>query len=320
MIAFIKFFLLCCLVREIAAFSTSIGSSRLLKPRLFMAGPPSKQPLSSSRRDSGSGGASGGRSTGPTGMVRVPQKRGDELPKTRTKLSLREVFTPPFADGYSIALTLAGQGLLVNLAFMVSVVYGFFDSRAIGADYFSFDTNSMTMAAMFAVPLITAGFLLDQLPFAPFREIARDTRIFVLRLLGLNSPWLSTALIALLLSCKFTSIPQWNMQYISICVLSFCYICSLTGTAGFAEELAFRGILMRALDNASFFPVGLVASSALFGLAHFPVFGASAGVEAVLGGVFGYAYWLSGYNIAVPIALHTMYDFATISKLSRGFE
>jgi hypothetical protein len=132
-------------------------------------------------------------------MVRVPQKgQGDE----KTTISLREIFMPPNADGYSIALTLGGQGLLVNLAFMTSVVYGFFDSRSIGADYFNFDPQSMMIATMFAIPLITAGFVVDQLPVTPFKEIARDTRIYVLRLLGLNSPWLSTALIALLLSCK----------------------------------------------------------------------------------------------------------------------
>lgn len=162
-----------------------------------------KRPLLSTKRDTGN---SNTKSTGPTGMVRIPQKVGDEKSNPRTQLSLREVFTPPYADGYSIALTLAGQGLLVNLGFMASIVYGFFDSRSIGLDTFSFDNQSMTMATMFAMPLIILGFIIDQLPISPFKEIARDTRIFVLRLLGRNSSWLNTILVALLLSCKFNDI------------------------------------------------------------------------------------------------------------------
>ena len=51
-------------------------------------------------------------------------------------------------------------------------------------------------------------------------------------------------------------------------------------------------------------------SSAIFGLAHFPLWGSNAIVEAVLGGVLGFAYWYSEYNLAVPIAIHTIYDFA----------
>jgi len=134
-----------------------------------------------------------------TKSSREQDKLSAEKPK-KPLLSVRELFTPPSADGYSIALTLAGQGLLVNLAFMVSVVYSFFDKRQIGADFMSFDSESMKLALAFAAPMIVGGFILDKLPMKPFPEIARDTRIFVLRLLGLRTTFLSTILIAFIVS------------------------------------------------------------------------------------------------------------------------
>lgn len=42
------------------------------------------------------------------------------------------------------------------------------------------------------------------------------------------------------------------------------------------------------------------------------VVGANALVESVLGGMFAFSYIYSGYNIAVPIAIHGLYDFGTI--------
>jgi len=59
-------------------------------------------------------------------------------------------------------------------------------------------------------------------------------------------------------------------------------------------------------------PLGLFTSSALFGLAHYPVPGGNALLEAVLGGCFGYLYYASDYNIFVPIAAHAVYDFITV--------
>jgi hypothetical protein len=58
--------------------------------------------------------------------------------------------------------------------------------------------------------------------------------------------------------------------------------------------------------------LSLPTSSIIVSCHRQPVFGADALVEAVLGGIFGYIYILSGYNLVVPIIVHSVYDFATI--------
>ena len=83
-----------------------------------------------------------------------------------------------------------------------------------------------------------------------------------------------------------------------------------TGTAAFSEELFFRGILQSAIENATTnLPIALSVSSLVFGFVHFPFWGANVLAEIVLGQTLGVAYWYSGYNLAVPIAIHTIYDF-----------
>jgi len=56
----------------------------------------------------------------------------------------------------------------------------------------------------------------------------------------------------------------------------------------------------------------VVLSSALFGLAHFPFFGFSSLVEAVLGGAFATSFVFADRNLLVPILVHCLYDFAAI--------
>jgi hypothetical protein len=54
-------------------------------------------------------------------------------------------------------------------------------------------------------------------------------------------------------------------------------------------------------------------SSALFGLAHAPLyFRAAASLEAMLGLYFTLCLWYSNFNLAVPILIHSFYDFYTI--------
>lgn len=83
----------------------------------------------------------------------------------------------------------------------------------------------------------------------------------------------------------------------------------LVATAAFSEELFFRGLLQSAIENVSNLPIALTASSLIFGFLHFPFWGANVLAEIVLGQALGFAYWYSDYNLAVPIAIHTMYDF-----------
>lgn len=74
----------------------------------------------------------------------------------------------------------------------------------------------------------------------------------------------------------------------------------------------FRGYLFTTVNNFFGQPAAYIVSSAIFGLAHSPVFGTNAFVEALFGGFFAFTYVYSGYNLAVPIAVHTLYDFFTI--------
>lgn len=128
------------------------------------------------------------------------------------------------------------------------------------------------------------GFVIDRLPFQASREIARDTKIFTLRVLGRGTQPLVAAGVALLLSLG----------------------------AGFSEEVAFRGFIFLSLDQSVGQLFALLVSSIIFGFAHFPIYGSSTLLECFFGGVFAYGYYASGYNLAVPIAAHTMYDFATM--------
>ena len=47
-------------------------------------------------------------------------------------------------------------------------------------------------------------------------------------------------------------------------------------------------------------------------MVHFPLWGANAALEAIIGGILGYAYWYSDQNLAVPIVIHSLYDYTTM--------
>jgi membrane protease YdiL (CAAX protease family) len=56
-----------------------------------------------------------------------------------------------------------------------------------------------------------------------------------------------------------------------------------------------------------------IATSIIYGLAHFPfTFGATAIFEGVLGAFYAFAFYYSGFNLAVPILLHLLFDFSTL--------
>ena len=92
---------------------------------------------------------------------------------------------------------------------------------------------------------IATGLVIDNLPGEKFQEIARDTRIFSLRLLGRSTSPITAGLVALLVSA----------------------------TAAFSEELFFRGFLYNFIEQSLGTSIAFVSSSGLFGLAHFPFFG-----------------------------------------------
>ena len=93
----------------------------------------------------------------------------------------------------------------------------------------------------------------------------------------------------------------------------------LAGTAGFSEELLFRGALQPWLESLWGSSLGLLASSALFGLAHSitPLYALLAGVTGVY---LGLCLDIGGErNLAIPIIVHAVYDFIAFVVVARTF-
>jgi len=82
---------------------------------------------------------------------------------------------------------------------------------------------------------------------------------------------------------------------------------ALSLTAGFCEEVLFRGFLIWYLRTWLPLPAAVAVSAALFGMAH--LYQGWGGVlkTAAAGAIFGVAYGLTG-SLWVPIALHATVD------------
>jgi membrane protease YdiL (CAAX protease family) len=151
---------------------------------------------------------------------------------------------------------------------------------------FSFDNTSMMMAAMAAIFVFGLRQVVDYIPAKPFHDVAVETRVYVLNMIGTSASPVKAAIIASLLS----------------------------GFAGLSEEFLFRGVLFTLLEGFLGMVPAFVVSSLCYGFVHqnTPLYGANAFIETVAGIMFAYIYVISGHNLAVPIAAHTVYDFATI--------
>lgn len=98
----------------------------------------------------------------------------------------------------------------------------------------------------------------------------------------------------------------------------------LLETVGFtllavAEEGFFRGVLQTELSERVNPNFGLIASSALFGLAHFQLHGLTYSLRATVAGLYlGWRFKESGYDLGHSIAIHFYIDFMpTIIQLFR---
>ena len=87
--------------------------------------------------------------------------------------------------------------------------------------------------------------------------------------------------------------------------------------AGFSEELMFRGVIQTWLTPAGWI-VGLLASNALFGLAHAvtPTYAVLAGLMGVY---LGLIYEFAGHNLTVPVVTHSVYDLAAFFVVRHSF-
>jgi membrane protease YdiL (CAAX protease family) len=204
------------------------------------------------------------------------------LTETKNEISLREVFTSRTLNLPGMAWLTAGDTLLYASA-------GFFgflcDVDPLMSSTTFWDTKVFSDSAFIAAGLSLAGFLFDRVPFQVARDIKSDTRFFTLRLIGRNTNWFKALSAATLVS----------------------------GFAAVAEEVFFRGFLLTAAMALGMAPIfaGLL-SSVLFGLAHTGKWGSNALVESLLGATFSACFVLSGFNLAVPIMVHFLYDVTTL--------
>jgi membrane protease YdiL (CAAX protease family) len=83
--------------------------------------------------------------------------------------------------------------------------------------------------------------------------------------------------------------------------------------AAAAEEIVFRGYVLRTLETWRGWPLALVASSVLFGLAHAAnpnVTGLALANIALAGVAFALAYRLTQARLWLPIAYHFLWNYA----------
>jgi membrane protease YdiL (CAAX protease family) len=93
------------------------------------------------------------------------------------------------------------------------------------------------------------------------------------------------------------------------------YWIPLSYGAGEAEEMLFRGMLQSSWEGSLGSAGGLMAASAVFGLAHVTRVRSaqtweSAGMAAVAGLYLGWRYQCTGYRLGEPIAAHFWFDVA----------
>ena len=213
-------------------------------------------------------------------MVTQDRPSKEEIDET---FKLREVFTPKGVNNLTILWTVIGDIILFNFGFLSAVIFN--------VDMFNFVTSfvnkevwSFTLQCGITTSLV--GLIFDEIPWKPLRDIKEDTRFYALRLLGRNTSPLK----------------------------AFATTVFMSSLAGICEELFFRGFLLQFFFLVLNAPaaIALLASSLAFGLSHNPRWGSSAAVETFLGLLFGISYIGSGFNIAVPILFHTLYDIGTL--------
>ena len=209
--------------------------------------------------------------------------RRDDAPmgivRSPIRLDPSTTLLSPNMDTFSITAIFLGQSLLI-ITIMVLEIFTNFNLMP-SAGYFSLNIDSLKVSIALSLPLIIGGWILDRI--SP--TIYRNTKTFTLRLLG----YATSPIVA----------------FVTAGILSFC--------AGLSEEIFFRGFLFSFIEQYSNLPIAWIGSAMIFGLAHYPFFlGPQAIFEFFLGLYFTFVYWISGYNLVIPILVHAIYDFITL--------
>ena len=147
-------------------------------------------------------------------------------------------------------------------------------------DYFQLEPINLLYAAALTIPPVLFFITLTHLPLAPLKLIRERLDEIIVPLFG-------------------------RLTILELGLVSL--------VAGWGEELLFRGLLQPALGSLmrGYEDIaGLVLSNIVFGLAHL-VTPSYAVIAAVLGAFMG-ATFLYFDDLAVPIVIHALYDFAAL--------
>ena len=98
---------------------------------------------------------------------------------------------------------------------------------------------------------------------------------------------------------------------------SVAQLAMLATVAGIGEELLFRGLIQNALARLIPSPASLLATSILFGLAHF-VTSTYALIAGLMGLYLGGLFLLQG-SLVAPIVTHAVYDFFALLLVARRY-
>jgi len=175
-------------------------------------------------------------------------------------------------------VALASEGALL----VVAVTLGWLFSLAPLAQI-AWNERDLGEGLVAALPLVVGLVLMVRFPVGPLRGLQHISESLIVPL--------------------FRACPWWQLAVIA-------------ALAGLGEELLFRGVVQRGIEQYSgSVGWGLAIASVLFGLAH-PI---STTYTALAGLVGLYLGWLlvATDNLLVPIVTHATYDFAALVYLVR---
>eukprot|EP01041_Mallomonas_annulata_P006601 gene6601-13362_t len=155
-------------------------------------------------------------------------------------------------------------------------------------------------------PLILTNFSLD--PITIFGGLLLGLPLFIMEYL-MNTT-LSKKIIAdsMLFNIEMFGIHPPKAEFLFSSII-------LAISTAMAEETFYRGFWFLVISVLAFpatpmnaMVLALAVTSVMFGVAHFPTAGANVLFEMLAGGYYGLLFILSGGNLAVPIAAHTIHD------------
>jgi membrane protease YdiL (CAAX protease family) len=200
--------------------------------------------------------------------------------KVEQLTSIYDIIKPSFIDGESVSAIIVGQGIILCIALVGGLFFGIDVLKGMTINSF-YDVYRLKDALILTGTLLSGVWIFDKIPMDMIMKANRETKFALLNLFGLNSSPFTVAAVATFLA----------------------------GVTAFGEEVFYRGFLLTVLSNFLTPPVGIAASSILFGFLHYPR-GVNSLGQMGLGAIYSAAAFFSG-SLVVPIVAHTMFDFFT---------